>query len=191
MFNTLEEFIEEAFPTSTNVKCFHCCHSFSNRPLPMPFTINNNRFHVKFVFCSWECMKTYVAESNNSNKNYIFSLIQQFYKSITGHTKKINFAPPRMALSDFGGILSIDEFRKDNDSTYRQIDFPFIVSNPKIDKIDNFSFIKEESAKSSFSKSQRGGSIVRSKDDSVPLSLERPKSNKKGSLADSMGLLKV
>lgn len=179
----LEEFTTN-FPKKTNILCYHCIHKFNTEPLPLPFLIEKNKFYVKYVFCSWECMKTYVLESNISNKNFIYSLIQQFYKTIVGHTNKIDFAPPRITLKDFGGPLSINEFRKStNNTTYNIIEYPIIVSNPKVDKKDNFSWIKEESAKTTFNKS---------KSESDNLNLQRPKSsNKKNALADAMGLLRV
>ena len=185
MYNTLHEFSKDTFPKSMNIKCFHCCNNFTTQPLPLPFIYEKNKFHVKYIFCSWPCMKTYVSESNLSNKNYVFSLIQQFHKTIHGTPKKIDFAPPRISLIDFGGHLTIEEFRKDNQAEYKQIEFPLIVSNPKIDKVENYSWIKEDTASTSFKNSKKNS-------DSEELKLERPKVvKKKNTLADAMGLLKV
>ena len=188
--NKMELFDRHKYPSETKIECYHCCHSFQTRPIPLPFSYDSskNRFHVKFIFCSWECMKTYVSESNFSNKNYIFSIIPEFYKAINGHTKTIKFAPPRMTLEDFGGNLSIEQFRCGLDTQYKQIDFPFVVSNPKIEKVENYSWIKEDSAKNSFKNSKK--TVQNELPDE--LKLERPKTmKKKNALADAMGLLRV
>ena len=186
----MKKFKRDCYPDQTNIKCFHCCHTFETRPIPLPFTYDATKktFHVKFVFCSWECMKTYVSESNFSNKNYIFSIIQEFYKAVNGTTRNIKFAPPRIALEDFGGDLTINQFRSTLDVEYKQIDFPFVVSNPKIDKVENYSWIKEDSANTSFKNSKKT-SLSEVPDE---LKLERPKAmKKKNALADAMGLLRV
>ena len=188
--NAMEKFDKDKYPEKTNIKCYHCCNTFETKPIPLPFAYDRIKckFHVKFVFCSWECMKTFVSESNFSNKNYIFSIIQDFYKHINGRTKTIKFAPPRIALQDFGGPLKIEDFRCNSDTEYKQINFPFIVSNPKIDKVENYSWIKEDSAKTTFTNSKKCSQV----EQNDQLKLERPKTmKKKNTLADAMGLLRV
>ena len=153
----------------------------------MPFMLNKNTFYVKYVFCSWECMKRYNIDSNSSNLHMISTLIQKFYEYITSSTDSIQIAPPKCMLKDFGGKMSIKEFRNNNKNIlYNTHEYPVIVDNVCVEKVDNFSWIKEESAKDSYD-----NHLLQS---NIPVSkvLKRPKgtTNKK-SLENAMGLLRL
>ena len=186
LFNILSDFNKESYPNKTNVLCYHCCHKFTTQPVSMPFLHEKNRFYVKYVFCGWECMKTYNSVINSSTMNNNFSLIQKMYTEITGKTDSISFAPHKCMLKDFGGNMTIKEFRNGNKNiSYNLIEFPITVENPCVEKLDNFSWIKEDSAKDSYK-----NHTVTSKFSDTKLA--RPKSSKKTStLENSMGLHRV
>ena len=114
MLTILQEFNQNEYPKKTHVLCYHCCHKFSTQPISLPYKYENYKFFVKYVFCSWECMKTYNSDMNNSNSCYIYSLIQKLYFEIHKKIKYINFAPPKSVLKDFGGTMTINEFRQNN-----------------------------------------------------------------------------
>ena len=183
-FNLLKEFKKEDYPKKTNILCYHCCYKFKSQPISLPFLYENGKFYVKYVFCSWECMKAYNSEMNSTNSSYIYSLIQLLYKQIESKVASINFAPPKCLLKDFGGHMTIDEFRKDNKSVhYNIIEYPIEIRNPKVEKVDNYSWINEESAKNNYNKN----------DNAAAVTLKRPVTvaKKKTSLEDAMGLLRV
>lgn len=187
LFNILTEFNKEIYPKTTNILCYHCCHKFTTPPLSMPFLFSKNTFFVKYVFCSWECMKRYNLDINNSNMTLVFSLIQKFYQYMNKTTDSINLAPPKYMLKEFGGAMTINEFRKKNKKiTYNTFEYPIIVNNPSVEKIDNFSWIKEDSAKNSY-QNHLTKPIVTANN-----VLQRPTSSKsKSSLENAMGLLRV
>ena len=152
----------------------------------MPFLLNQNIFSVKYVFCSWECMKRYNIDSNSSNMNMISTLIQKFYEYITSKTDSIQIAPPRCMLKSFGGDLSIEQFRNNNKKVIYTIhEYPVIVDNLTIEKRDNFSWIKEDSASNSYQNHLPTSVLTDSK------TLKRPDRKQKSSLENSMGLLRV
>ena len=185
-FNILSEFNEKTYPKSTNILCYHCCHKFTTQPISLPFMLNKNKFHVKFVFCSWECMKRYNIDSNTSNMHMISTLIQKFYEYVSSQTDSIHIAPPKCILKDFGGHMSIKEFRNNNKNIiYNTHEYPVIVDNITVEKVDNFSWIKEDSANDSYQ-----NHLVKPSVTDVKL-LKRPNGKPKSSLENAMGLLRV
>lgn len=97
------------WPETTSCYCWHCCHPFDTKPVPLPVKHDSRLdvFQVTGVFCSWACMYAY------AKNNYLQSMvIMLFRKRCTGKIGGLIPAPPRMTLKIFGGHLGIDEFRK-------------------------------------------------------------------------------
>jgi len=99
------------WPTKTNILCWWCCHNFTTMPIPsvVAFDQRTKRYHLKGVFCSWECSCAFTSE-NNRNYSFLYKL----FKEWTGENsnKIIEKAPPRFVLKAFGGHMGINEFRK-------------------------------------------------------------------------------
>lgn len=186
IFTILSEFNQITYPKTTNVLCYNCCHKFTTQPISMPFLFNKNMFYVKYVFCSWECMKRFNIDSNTSNMHMRSTLIQKFYHYVTLKTDTILISPPKCMLKDFGGQMSIKEFRNSNKKiSYNTFEYPVIVDNVNVEKVDNFSWIKEDSAKDSYQ-----NHIVKPKVSDTQI-LKRPTKTQKSSLENAMGLLRV
>jgi len=131
-------------------------------------------------------MKRFNIDSNTSNMHMISTLIQKFYEYLTSETNSIHIAPPKCMLKDFGGNMSIKEFRNNNKKIcYNIYEYPIIVNNSTVEKIDNFSWIKEESAKDSYQSHTLKPKVLESK------LLKRPNGIQKSSLENAMGLLRV
>jgi hypothetical protein len=99
------------WPQSTHIHCYWCTHAFNNVPYGIPLKYINNKFHVYGCFCSLECACAYNFDSKDSQDE-----IWERYNLINLIGKKLGFstikaAPTRLALSIFGGHLSIDNFR--------------------------------------------------------------------------------
>lgn len=131
--NILNDFIEHSWPSTTNVKCWWCCHTFTGVPIgiPIKFDKNKKKFIVKGIFCDWGCMYAYLQSSKYSKIINIDSLINDMYIRFTGASIKDKIVPalPRETLVDFGGTLSIDIFRdhSKNRRIYNRIDYPLTV----------------------------------------------------------------
>jgi len=130
----------------TDICCWHCCHKFKDMPCGIPENYNNEIFHVKGVFCSFNCALTY-NYNTKENENTIQereSLLYLMYKKI--HNVKeveLTHAPERETLKMFGGILTIDEFRK-NQNTYAMVFPPMLSIIPQLEEIKILETAKED-----------------------------------------------
>lgn len=98
-------------------RCYHCHHNFNNKPFFLPIDYNSelNRFKVTGNFCSPNCVKTYALNSK-IYQNRIY-LIGQMYRKLYGPNYTIKPAPPIQTLKEYGGKLSIEEFRANFDNS--------------------------------------------------------------------------
>ena len=94
--------------------CWWCCHEFDSEPLKLPYTYDpmRDRFCTMGHFCSWGCMKTFNIDKNGVNKGGIIGgNIVIMRKKLYGVIGSIRCAPNRFDLKEFGGTLTIEEFR--------------------------------------------------------------------------------
>ena len=92
-------------------RCYNCHHNFNNKPffLPIDYNPELERFKVTGNFCSPNCVKSYALNSKiHSTRSY---LIGHMYRKLFGATYQIKPAPPLHLLKEYGGTLTIDEFR--------------------------------------------------------------------------------
>ena len=94
--------------------CWWCCHDFEGPELHLPHKYDplRKRFETMGCFCSWGCMKSYNLSHNRTRSGIISANIVIMYKQMYGNVQSIRFAPNRYSLKEFGGTLSIEEFRK-------------------------------------------------------------------------------
>lgn len=141
---------KKEWPMSSNIKCFWCFHNFDNIPCALPVKINNNIFQVFGNFCSKECAAAYNFDSNDTENiiwerysllNYLYSIIEE------NPDLKIKLAPPRLALTSFGGYLSINEFREsfELNKNYKVIFPPMVPIIPSIEE-NNKDILKKKSS---------------------------------------------
>ena len=92
--------------------CFHCsCEILNIYRMPVEYDRQLNEYVTYGNFCSVECMKSFNVHSNDSYKHNRFSLITNMYNL---HNVQVNCAPPREALKQFGGTLTMKEFKNKN-----------------------------------------------------------------------------
>lgn len=93
--------------------CMWCCHTFKNAKFHLPLQRKNEEYIVYGTFCSVQCAAAYnfndILEFGDIWERY--SLLHSLYFDTQNKTT-IPLAPPRVALSMFGGDLEIDEFRE-------------------------------------------------------------------------------
>ena len=136
------------------VWCWWCCHSFENLPLQLPYKYDDktNRFSTCGNFCSWSCMKSYNMEKYGLSRGAIIMgnmIIMR--KKLYNVVDNIRSAPPRVLLKEFGGTLTIEEFRNNEtsdkmltqnkvDQSYQhQPEFVKRVSMPQSTKLSDIS----------------------------------------------------
>ena len=122
------------WPDNTNIHCLWCCHEFNNFPFGIPIKKMDNTYHMFGNFCSGECAAAYNFDNTNTHEAFErFSMLNYLYSQ----DKKIKLAAPRIILKKFGGQLSIEEFRKNNnilDKQYKVLLPPMISLIPTVEE---------------------------------------------------------
>tara|TARA_Y100000389_G_C17470856_1_gene530584 strand:- start:3166 stop:3534 length:369 start_codon:yes stop_codon:yes gene_type:complete len=93
-------------------------------------------------------MKAYVVYSKDDIKFNKFSLITMMRQHMNLF-EQVKVAPHRECLEAFGGHMSIEEFRKNNEK-YVYLPVPMIKLNPLIEKNTNISCVSQENANKVF-----------------------------------------
>jgi hypothetical protein len=105
----------------SSCRCYHCHHHFNNKPffLPIDFNSDLKRFRVTGNFCSPNCVKSYSSNSKIYSKNTY--LVGFMYRQLFGAYYKIKPAPPIQCLKEYGGNLTIEQYREnfDNNKVYK------------------------------------------------------------------------
>jgi hypothetical protein len=127
---------KKKWPNSTNIDCLWCCHSFDSFPFGIPIKNYDDIFYMFGNFCSAECCAAYNFDNINTCESYErYSLINYLYSN----NKEIKLAGPRLSLKKFGGQLSINEFRKNNNiynKNYKLLIPPMISLIPLIEEVN-------------------------------------------------------
>lgn len=94
--------------------CWWCCHTFEGESIGFPYKYDElrDRFSTFGHFCSLSCVKAFNLDSDSATKGinaaWILMMKKRMYRSIS----PIRAAPKRWSLKEFGGPLSIEEFRR-------------------------------------------------------------------------------
>lgn len=108
--SVLKEF-DRAWPMSTPIACYWCCHTFKTMPVGIPIRYHSDRFVLQGCFCSLECATAYNFQmSSSANAWDRYHLINVLAKKL-GYKCYVRAAPPREALQMFGGSMKISDFR--------------------------------------------------------------------------------
>jgi hypothetical protein len=158
-------------------KCWWDTHYFNTPPIEMPESYFNGKFNCSGKFCSWECMIAYNIDINDENISKRTSLIYMMYKKTYNSYRIINPASSWKVLIDFGGVISIEEFRENlltNSLDYNYIKPPIISRISYIEKIQ----IKKDDNNDV-------------KNDDLILKRSKPLKSSKYNLESIMGLKKI
>ncbi|CAM9106033.1 unnamed protein product [Ectocarpus sp. 12 AP-2014] len=122
------------WPLSSDKRCHNRAHFFEGVPVPLPISRDDLRqvYFCEGQFCSWQCAKSFnmreTSPAGRGNRNmYIAVLAYKTWiklrkRAMDDETRekmgtycnyRLDPAPPRSALIEFGGKLSIEEYRKD------------------------------------------------------------------------------
>lgn len=115
------------------LRCFHCHNFFDNPPFYLPFDYCQelDRYKIYGNFCSPNCVKTYCIDNKHfQSKLY---LVGSFYRKLFGSQFRIKPAPSYLNLKEYGGNLTIEEFRE---SFYNNTRYTINTLNTKIIKDD-------------------------------------------------------
>lgn len=109
--------------------CWWCKHCFKQNKVELPELHMNNTFYCIGQFCSYNCAKSFSNDLNDENVEKRNSLLHFYYKLTYNKDIYIKSAPSWKTLKQFGGILTIKQFRKNftnNDVDYCYLHPPII-----------------------------------------------------------------
>jgi hypothetical protein len=118
-------------------KCLWCKHSFDTQAVQLPEDYYNNTFFCSGNFCSWNCALAFNIDNNDTSTWKRISLINLLYFRTYGEFKEITPAPSWLMLEDFGGYLSIKDFRNlfvTNNKDYLVLHPPMITRQLQIEE---------------------------------------------------------
>jgi len=114
--------------------------------IQLPEDYYNDTFYCIGNFCSFNCMKSYNLDMNDSSVYKRESLMNFLYYMTYSNYKDITPAPSWMALEEYGGTLTIEEFRKNsvvNSKEYLVLHPPLISRQMQIEESYKLAKLKE------------------------------------------------
>lgn len=126
--SSVNKIITHKINLTDNVKCWWCKNYFDTTPLQLPENYFNNNFYCIGHFCSFNCIKSYNLDLNDSLTFKRDSLIYLLYYNTFKTYNIIKPAPHWITLKEFGGILSINEFR----SNFINFTKDYLLLNPPL-----------------------------------------------------------
>ena len=170
-----------------NTKCWWCKHRFTSPRLSLPEHHHNETFYCSGNYCSWECMKAYNIDTNDFFIWKRESLINLMYYLTYGLFKEIKPAASWLILKDYGGTLSIIDFRK----SFEIINNDYLVLHPPL-------ISRQMQIEESYKKNQTSGVIVNKLDKllfesntNLLLKRNKPVETTQINLEKSMGLKRI
>jgi hypothetical protein len=135
---------KQIFLEKTDVSCWWCSYNFDCMPSVIPEKYSDDTYHVFGCFCSYNCASAYNLSLNDYKVWERYSLIKMLYFKIYNKDVEIVVAPQRECLKKFGGIMTIEEFRRSslkNDKEYRVVMPPMKSIVPIIEESSKNSMI--------------------------------------------------
>jgi len=122
-------------------KCWHCSYKIDSINISIPKKYINGIFYIYGSFCSYQCGARYILDTyKDKNMWEIYSLLNLYY-NMTNNTigHKITPAPDKLLLTDYGGHMDIDEYRKSFNTTdiYNIYQPPIIPIKHKSNIVEN------------------------------------------------------
>jgi len=119
--------------------------------MPHKHDSRRNKFYTSGNFCSWSCMKSFALDKHGLTRGSIIcGNIIMMRRKMYNQLGSIKPAPNRFLLKEFGGDMTIEEFRlnqtvdvvKPNEIESRPVVdnvIPFVSNTKKMDEIKNAS----------------------------------------------------
>lgn len=104
--------------------CWNCTEHFDSFPIGIPLNINDSgKFNLCGNFCSFSCAARYLVETETGEiMHERMTMLNLLAKKLTGNNEyDINIASSKLVLKKFGGTQSIDEYRCNNSTNYKEI----------------------------------------------------------------------
>jgi hypothetical protein len=144
--NNVNKITTHSLKFNKNTKCWWCRNSFSSPPCELPEDYFNETFYCTGHFCSFNCTKSYNLDLNDSLSWKRESLMNLLFYLTYSSQKQISPAPHWMTLEEYGGTLSIEQFRENsitNTKEYIVLHPPLISRQMQIEESYKLNKLKE------------------------------------------------
>lgn len=144
--NNVSKIITHTLNFNKNTKCWWCRHLFDTPMIQLPEDYYNETFYCIGHFCSYNCMKSYNLDLNDSLTYKRESLINLLYFLTYSEYKQINISPHWITLIDYGGTLTIEKFRENsiiNTKEYLVLHPPLVSRQMQIEESYKTTKLKE------------------------------------------------
>jgi hypothetical protein len=131
---------------SKNTKCWWCKNYFDSPAVQLPEDYYNNTFFCIGNFCSFNCAKSYNLNLNDTLIWKRESLLNLLYYETYSEYINIIPAPNWITLKEYGGTLTIEEFRMNsivNTKEYLVLHPPLISRQMQIEESYKINKLKE------------------------------------------------
>lgn len=123
---------EQLVAECSDKRCWWCHHTFDGPPCMMPEKYIDGFYHVWGNFCSFGCAAAYNFDMNDNLTWHRHSMLKKIYNMVFNNHKDVPIAKSWKVLDVYGGVLSIDEYRRNNilmkrDFLYKM---PPMICNP-------------------------------------------------------------
>ena len=118
------EFFKNNWLEKSPYACWNCTEYFDDFPIGIPININDDgKFNLCGNFCSFSCAARHLVETENGEiMHERMSMLNLLAKKLTGDNNySVHIASSRLALKKFGGTQSIDEYRANSSTKYKEI----------------------------------------------------------------------
>jgi hypothetical protein len=187
IYNNVNKILTHNLVFDKNTKCWWCRNTFDTPSVQLPDDYYNDTFYCIGNFCSFSCCKSY----NSDNVNTLLiskreSLLNLLYYMTYKRYDEIIHAPHWTVLKEYGGILSINDFRKNlltNTKEYLVLHPPLISRQMQIEesyKLNKLKAVPINSVNKLYSDMDSDYNIKRTK----------PIESNKLNLETTMGLIK-
>lgn len=95
-----------------NISCWWCKHEFDTPVVSLPESYYDRKYYTIGCFCSYNCALSFNMDLSDDKTWLRTSLLNKLYYDTYNSYSKITPAPSWFILKKFGGILDIDEYRK-------------------------------------------------------------------------------
>jgi hypothetical protein len=164
---------------NSNTKCWWCRNTFITPHIQLPEDYYNNTFYCIGHFCSYNCCGAYNLDLNDNITSKRISLLNLLYYKTYFEFINITSAPHWITLEEYGGKLSIKEFRENslnNSKEYLVLHPPIVSRQMQIEE----SYKQKKFKDIPFSETEHNYAIKRNK----------PINSKHMNLEVTMGLMK-
>jgi len=121
------------WPNKTSIPCMNDNHTFNCKPCGIPIKIENNKCIMYGNFCSPSCAAAFNFDTNlDSNVFERYSLLNHVYNN----SEPVFIANSKLLINTWGGIYSIDEYRRLN-KNFKRVNvevYPFVATIPTLEE---------------------------------------------------------